>query len=145
MTKYAIAISTLSLMITVCPAQDSETGSADEPIMIQPITSPVKLDGLSNDAAWKGIESFPMTMRLPDFGREPSERTDFLLGYDDDYLYPHCRSLFRRYLFIIKIINLQKRILGDMLLLFFDYNNQVNLKKKKMRLNSSGLPCLIVA
>jgi len=87
MAKYSVAVLPLILLITVCSAQDTKTGFADEPIIIQRITSPVKLDGLSNDAAWKGIESLPMTMRLPDFGKEPSERTEILLGYDDDYLY----------------------------------------------------------
>lgn len=87
MAKYAVAVLTLILLITVCSAQDSETGFTDKPIIIQRITSPVKLDGLSNDAAWKGIESLPMIMRIPEFGTEPTERTEILLGYDDDFLY----------------------------------------------------------
>jgi hypothetical protein len=68
-------------------AQDSEAGLANEPIKIQRIKSPVELDGLSNELAWEGIRSLPMVMRIPDFGSEPSEKIEVLLGYDDDYLY----------------------------------------------------------
>jgi hypothetical protein len=58
-----------------------------EPVKMSRIDSPVKLDGLSDEQAWKGIESVPMKMRSPNFGSEPSEKTEVLLGYDDDYLY----------------------------------------------------------
>jgi len=67
-------------------AQDPVSGH-DEPIKIRRIKSPVVLDGFSNEPAWEGIGSFPMIMRTPNFGNEPSERTQVLLGYDDDYLY----------------------------------------------------------
>ncbi len=67
-------------------AQDPGSGH-DEPIKIRRIKSPVVLDGLSNEAAWEGIGSLPMVMRVPNFGSAPSEGTEILLGYDDDYLY----------------------------------------------------------
>jgi hypothetical protein len=87
MAKYTIAIAVLILLITECSGQDSDTRPADEPIKIQRIKSPVDLDGLSNEAAWEGIRSLPIVMRVPNFGSEPSEPTEILLGYDDDYLY----------------------------------------------------------
>ena len=80
----------ISIVATILPqrsfTQDIGSGH-DEPIKIRRITSPVVLDGLSNEAAWEGIKSFPMLMRSPGFGNEPSERTEILIGYDDDYLY----------------------------------------------------------
>jgi hypothetical protein len=80
----------LCTITTILPlktsAQNLKSG-LNEPIKIQRIKLPVKLDGLSNEAAWQGIESFPLRMRMPNFGNEPSERTELLLGYDDDYLY----------------------------------------------------------
>lgn len=51
------------------------------------IKSPVKLDGLSDEPAWKDIEPLPVIMYEPNFGKEPSERTEFLVAHDDDYLY----------------------------------------------------------
>ncbi len=80
----------ISIVATILPQRSfaQEPGSGhDEPIKIRRIKSPVVLDGLSNEPAWVGTVSFPMIMRTPDFGNEPSERTQVLLGYDDDYLY----------------------------------------------------------
>jgi hypothetical protein len=51
------------------------------------IHGPVTLDGLSNEAAWKGIEPLPVVMFMPHFGAEPSERTEILVAYDDYFLY----------------------------------------------------------
>ena len=91
LTRICIIISLGVTLITTSiiesSAQDLESGPANEPIKIQRINSPVELDGLSNEAAWNGIRSLPMVMRIPDFGSEPTERTEVLLGYDNDYLY----------------------------------------------------------
>jgi len=78
-----LGITLTTTSITVVLAQDLES----EPITIQRIGSPVELDGVSNEFAWEGIKSLPIVMRTPIFGSEPSERTEILLGYDDDYLY----------------------------------------------------------
>lgn len=51
------------------------------------INGKVKLDGLSNESAWKGIKPLPVVMQIPNFGKEPTEKTEFLLAYDDNFLY----------------------------------------------------------
>ena len=51
------------------------------------IQSPIRLDGLSNEEAWEGSKPFPVVMQVPHFGTEPSERTEILIAYDDEYLY----------------------------------------------------------
>src|SRR4030066_499894 len=84
--KFFVLSIVSTILIQKSFAQDPVSGH-DEPIKIRRIKSPVVLDGLSNEPAWEGIESFPMIMRTPNFGNEPSERTQVLLGYDDDYLY----------------------------------------------------------
>ncbi len=84
---FSVGITLTTTLLTVSSAQNLDSGLANEPIKIQRIKSPVELDGLSNEAAWEGIRSLPMVMRIPDFGNEPSESTEVLLGYDDDYLY----------------------------------------------------------
>ena len=55
--------------------------------VVPKITGQIDLDGLSNEPAWESIESLPMVMHAPTFGIPPTERTDVLIGYDDDYLY----------------------------------------------------------
>ncbi len=84
--KISILSTTLLILPLRSSAQDLNS-KVSEPIKIQRINTEVKLDGMSDEQAWKGIESLPMVMRVPNFGSEPSERTEILLGYDDDYLY----------------------------------------------------------
>ena len=57
------------------------------PYVVTRINSRVTLDGISDEPAWEGIESLPLVAQYPNFGDKPSERTEILLGYDDDYLY----------------------------------------------------------
>jgi hypothetical protein len=87
MTKYALTLSVLIYLTSLCSGQDSGSRTSDEAMKIQRIHSPVKLDGMSDETAWEGITSLPMLMKTPVFGIEPSERTEILIAYDDDYLY----------------------------------------------------------
>lgn len=54
---------------------------------VQRFASPIEFDGISDEAAWEGIEPFPVIMQAPSFGTSPSERTEILLGYDDEFIY----------------------------------------------------------
>jgi len=60
---------------------------AGEPLIIQRISGPITLDGLSQEDAWKNIKPLPVVMFMPNFGNPPSEKTEILMGYDDEYLY----------------------------------------------------------
>lgn len=64
---------------------------AKEPLVIQRISGPVRLDGLSNEDAWKNIRPLPLVMFLPNYGNPPSEKTEFLIGFDDVHLYVAAR------------------------------------------------------
>jgi hypothetical protein len=57
------------------------------PILIKRFSGPITLDGLSQEAAWKEIRPLQMVSHIPDFGNPPSEKTEVLLGFDDNYLY----------------------------------------------------------
>ncbi len=70
--------------------ENSEVNPQEVPLaqmVIPRINGPVELDGLSNEPAWEGIEPLPMVMHMPNFGEEPTERTEILVAFDDDYLY----------------------------------------------------------
>ncbi|MBT4483317.1 MAG: carbohydrate binding family 9 domain-containing protein [Candidatus Latescibacteria bacterium] len=84
--KTFVVITASIILPLISSAQNLES-EVTEPIKIPRINSPVTLDGMSDEAAWEGIESLPMVMMQPIFGSEPSERTEILLGYDDDYIY----------------------------------------------------------
>lgn len=51
------------------------------------IQGQVILDGLSDETAWKDIPPLPVTMHSPMFGKTPTEKTEILIGYNDDHLY----------------------------------------------------------
>ncbi len=56
-------------------------------LIIRRLDGPIKLDGLSDEPAWKNIKPLHHIRHSPSFGDEPSERTIALIGFDDDYLY----------------------------------------------------------
>ncbi len=70
-------------------AQDNKekTNNRNEPYLIQRINGQVELDGLSDEPAWQNIKPLPLTVHVPNFRGQPSEKTEILIGYDDDYLY----------------------------------------------------------
>ena len=55
--------------------------------VISRLNGPVKLDCLSEEPAWEGIKPLPVVMYSPNFLDEPTEQTEILVAYDDDYLY----------------------------------------------------------
>ena len=57
------------------------------PWPIPQMIAPVTLDGLSNEEAWQGIPSLPLTMIFPNFRNPPSEKTEILVGHDDGFIY----------------------------------------------------------
>lgn len=60
---------------------------AQDPLLIPRLDGPIELDGRSDEPAWQAIEPLPVTMHVPTFGAVPSERTEFRVAHDDDYLY----------------------------------------------------------
>ena len=57
------------------------------PVVIPRLEHAVVFDGLSEEAAWKDIPAFFMTMMLPNYGFPPSEKTEVLVGFDDEFLW----------------------------------------------------------
>jgi len=51
----------------------------------------IELDGLSDEAAWQEIKPLPLIMQEPNFGAEPTEKTELRIGYNDEYLYVSAR------------------------------------------------------
>jgi hypothetical protein len=60
---------------------------ASAPLVAARLSSPIRLDGRVDEAAWMAIEPLRAVMHSPTFGVEPSERTEFRIAYDEDYLY----------------------------------------------------------
>src|SRR5512139_2306579 len=58
-----------------------------EKIVIPRLRAPVALDGRSDEPAWQGLAPFVMIMQSPTYGDPSSERTEALIGYDDEFVY----------------------------------------------------------
>ncbi|HQH46648.1 MAG TPA: hypothetical protein PLQ86_11840, partial [Candidatus Aminicenantes bacterium] len=68
------------------PAGNPQAESA-APYVLPRIQGKVTLDGLSSEPAWKGIRALPVLVHTPNTGAEPSELTEILVAYDDEFLY----------------------------------------------------------
>jgi hypothetical protein len=56
-------------------------------LLLPRLDGPIQLDGLSDEPAWEAVEPWLPSQYEPDNGAPPTERTEFLVAYDDDYLY----------------------------------------------------------
>ena len=61
--------------------------SESEVVVLRRISVPVEIDGLSDEAFWREIEPLPLTMQVPAFRGELTERTEIRVAYDENYLY----------------------------------------------------------
>lgn len=64
----------------------------EPPLHIPKITGPIVLDGFPDEAAWAEAVTLEGVMHLPDFGAPPSQKSEFLIAHDGEYLYFACRS-----------------------------------------------------
>lgn len=83
----ATALAAFFLAVGEAPAQSS----SEDPLVIPKIDPPVELDGRLDEAAWDQALSLPAVQHRPSFGAEPTEETDYLIGYTEDYVYVACR------------------------------------------------------
>jgi hypothetical protein len=56
-------------------------------LVLPRLDGPIELDGLSNEPAWQAVQPWLPTQYEPDNGAPPTERTEFLVAYDDQYIY----------------------------------------------------------
>jgi len=59
----------------------------DEPLGLHKISEDVRLDGTCDEAFWREVDPLPLTMQVPAFRGELTERTEILIAYDEDYFY----------------------------------------------------------
>ena len=58
---------------------------------LQRLSGTITLDGLSNETAWKNIQPFPLIMFGPTYEGTPTERTEILMAYDENFIYAAAR------------------------------------------------------
>lgn len=73
-------------------AAPSTSARSATPLLVPRRGGPIELDGRLDEAAWESALLLPAAVHAPTFGAEPSERTEFRVAYDDDYLYFGCTA-----------------------------------------------------
>ena len=71
-----------------------DTITVNEPILISRLLQPVNFDGIPDEEPWNHVSMLAMTMYQPVFGKDPTEKTDIRIGYDDEYLYIGARMFY---------------------------------------------------
>ncbi len=79
-------------LIAFLALQSPAFAQSGDVLTIPRLTSPITLDGPSNEPAWEAIAPWIPSQYEPDNGAPPTERTEFRVGYDDDYLYLSLRA-----------------------------------------------------
>ena len=96
LAHLALLVSTvpygLAAQLRPAPGSDAlvrgETAPEAQGIIDLPrLRGPVTLDGISDEAAWEGIEPIPLTMYQPTFRGPSDRRVEVLIAYDDEALY----------------------------------------------------------
>ena len=83
---FLVAVAVLAIVASPLSAQDPAQ-ERSVALVLPRIQGKVTLDGLSNEPTWQGIKPLPVVVYTPNSGAEPSERTEILVAYDDDYIY----------------------------------------------------------
>ncbi len=60
---------------------------SQEAVKIKRITGTVEFDGIPGEAAWQTLDLFALTMHRPNYGTQPSEKSDVRIGYDNGFLW----------------------------------------------------------
>jgi hypothetical protein len=63
------------------------TAGNEDPVIMQRLQGEIVFDGMPDEEAWKSCDPFPLVTQTPVFGKEPTEKTDIRILYDDDYIY----------------------------------------------------------
>ncbi|MEX2610796.1 MAG: DUF5916 domain-containing protein [Gemmatimonadota bacterium] len=91
--QSALLLPLLAFTLAALPAVPlSASLAAQEPVVVPRLTGQIELDGRVVEAAWEAVPVLPATMQLPTFRGEPTERTEFRVAHDDDFIYFSCRA-----------------------------------------------------
>lgn len=64
---------------------------AQSPMQIQKTTGEINFDGHINENVWDTLPHLPMVVNTPNFGSQPSEESEVMITYDNEYLWVGAR------------------------------------------------------
>jgi hypothetical protein len=88
-SKSLVKFSPLTLLffLSLIPTVLAQPGTPGDSTVISRLQGKFIFDGVVDDECWENATSLPATMLTPVFGLPPSQKTDFFIAYDDDYVY----------------------------------------------------------
>jgi hypothetical protein len=79
---------TVSVVLLAMLALASSASAQGDSLLVLPrLTGPIHIDGVSDEPAWDAVTPWIPTQYEPDNGAPATERTEFLVAYDDTYIY----------------------------------------------------------
>jgi len=79
------------ILMTLVSLAFFNIAEADDKVKISRIEGQINFDGRPSEASWETASKFPLIMHKPNFGNEPSEKTEVMIGYDNEYLWVGAR------------------------------------------------------
>ncbi len=86
-TAKAVALLLLGATPAAAQQPPGSTASRDMVWTLPRLQGEIRVDGRSDDPAWQAVVPLPMTVYLPAYGADPTERTEARIGYDADAIY----------------------------------------------------------
>jgi hypothetical protein len=83
--QFPFVFSFLFLINPAFPLWSSDSQAS--PVLIRRLSKSVTLDGHMDEDAWQEATLLSLIMQTPHFGEQPSEKSEILVGFDDDYIY----------------------------------------------------------
>lgn len=110
-SRCSVLLTILVFSTTISIGQSGQFSNLKNAVIIDKLTLPVDFDGILNEDAWNTVTPVKMIMHSPVFGKEPSEKTDVRIAYDDKYLYLAAR-LFYQDPGMMRSISLKRDFMG---------------------------------
>jgi len=60
---------------------------SEPPLIMERLNGEIVFDGVPDESAWLNCKPFPMQMHSPVFGKEPQERSEVRLLFDNEFIY----------------------------------------------------------
>lgn len=95
LSRFTLIFLILILIVTISYGQTDASSDLKDAVIINRLASPVNLDGIPDEEAWNATTSLKLTMHSPVFGKDPTEKTDTHITYDDQYLYISSKLSYR--------------------------------------------------
>lgn len=77
----------LTVLLTCSLRANGAFAQGEGVLLIQRISGPIQVDGPSFERAWRAVDPYLPTQYEPDNAAAPTERTEFRVAYDEDFLY----------------------------------------------------------